>query len=37
MRGNVVVSRRALIEKERGALRKDTLKVLEEGVTLEAR
>ena len=35
MRGNVVVSRRALIEKERGALRKDTLKVLEEGVILE--
>jgi small subunit ribosomal protein S1 len=35
MRGNVVVSRRALVEKERGALRKDTLKVLEEGVILE--
>ncbi|HWP59067.1 MAG TPA: 30S ribosomal protein S1 [Candidatus Acidoferrales bacterium] len=35
MRGNVVVSRRALIEMERGALKKDTLKVLEEGVILE--
>jgi small subunit ribosomal protein S1 len=35
MRGNVVVSRRDLMEKERGALKQDTLKVLEEGVILE--
>jgi len=35
MRGNVVLSRRALIEREREALKKDTLKVLEEGVILE--
>jgi len=35
MRGNVVVSRKAMIEKEREALKKDTLKILEEGVILE--
>lgn len=35
MRGNVVVSRRDLMERERGALKEDTLKVLEEGVILE--
>ncbi|MCZ6563596.1 MAG: 30S ribosomal protein S1 [Deltaproteobacteria bacterium] len=35
MRGNVVVSRKAVIEKEREALKKDTLKILEEGVILE--
>lgn len=35
MRGNVVVSRRTLIEKQRDALKKDTLKILEEGVILE--
>lgn len=34
-RGNVVLSRRALLEKEREALKKDVLKVLEEGVILE--
>jgi small subunit ribosomal protein S1 len=34
-RGNVVVSRRALLEKERDALKKEILKVLEEGVILE--
>lgn len=34
-RNNVVVSRRQLIEKERQALKEDTLKVLEEGVILE--
>jgi len=34
-RGNVVVSRRALLEKERETLKKDILKVLEEGVILE--
>lgn len=35
LRGNVVVSRRVLIEKERESLKKGTLKVLEEGVILE--
>ncbi len=35
VRGNVVVSRKAMIEKEREALKKDTLKILEEGVILE--
>jgi len=35
MRGNVVVSRKAMLEKERGILKKDTLKILEEGVILE--
>src|SRR6266567_1841738 len=34
-RGNVVVSRRALLEKERDTLKKDILKVIEEGVILE--
>src|SRR5262245_22535550 len=34
-RGNVVVSRRALLEKERDALKQEILKVLEEGVILE--
>lgn len=34
-RGNVVVSRKALLEKERAALRGETLKVLEEGIVLE--
>ncbi len=34
-RGNVVVSRRAVLEKEREVLREETLKVLEEGVILE--
>ncbi len=34
-RGNVVVSRKALMEKEREALRSETLKVLEEGVVIE--
>ena len=34
-RGNVVVSRRAVIEREREALKEETLKVLEEGVILE--
>jgi small subunit ribosomal protein S1 len=34
-RGNVVVSRRALLEKERDSLKKDILKILEEGVILE--
>ena len=34
-RGNVVVSRRALLEKERETLKQDILKVLEEGVILE--
>ncbi|HXF75367.1 MAG TPA: 30S ribosomal protein S1 [Methylomirabilota bacterium] len=34
-RANVVVSRRALLEKERDALKKEILKVLEEGVILE--
>jgi small subunit ribosomal protein S1 len=34
-RGNVVVSRRALLEKERDSLKHEILKVLEEGVILE--
>jgi small subunit ribosomal protein S1 len=34
-RGNVVVSRRAVLERERSALKEETLKVLEEGVILE--
>ena len=34
-RGNVVVSRRAVMEKERAELKQETLKVLEEGVILE--
>ena len=34
-RSNVVVSRRAVLERERAALREETLKVLEEGVILE--
>ena len=34
-RSNVVVSRRAVLEQERTALREETLKVLEEGVILE--
>src|SRR6266480_5807905 len=34
-RGNVVVSRRALLEKERDTLKKEILKILEEGVILE--
>ena len=34
-RGNVVVSRRAIMEREREALKEQTLKVLEEGVILE--
>ncbi len=34
-RGNVVVSRRQVMEKERAQLKKETLKVLEEGVILE--
>src|SRR4026207_1781754 len=34
-RGNVVVSRRALLERERETLKKEILKVLEEGVILE--
>lgn len=34
-RGNVVVSRRALLEKERDSLKQDILRVLEEGVILE--
>ncbi|MFQ5683368.1 MAG: 30S ribosomal protein S1 [Candidatus Binatia bacterium] len=35
MNGNVVVSRRMLLEKERESLKKEVLKVLEEGVILE--
>ncbi|MFQ5902433.1 MAG: 30S ribosomal protein S1 [Candidatus Binatia bacterium] len=35
MRGNVVISRRVLMEKERESLKKEILKVLEEGVILE--
>ncbi len=35
MRGNVVVSRRVLMEKERESLKKEILNVLEEGVILE--
>jgi small subunit ribosomal protein S1 len=34
-RGNVVVSRRAVMEREREVLKEETLKVLEEGVILE--
>jgi small subunit ribosomal protein S1 len=34
-RGNVVVSRRAVIDRERASLKEQTLKVLEEGVILE--
>ncbi|MFQ5478226.1 MAG: 30S ribosomal protein S1 [Candidatus Binatia bacterium] len=34
-RGNVVVSRKALLEKERAELMGETLKILEEGVVLE--
>jgi len=34
-RGNVVVSRRALLEQERDTLKQEVLKVLEEGVILE--
>ncbi|HYC54962.1 MAG TPA: 30S ribosomal protein S1 [Candidatus Binatia bacterium] len=34
-RGNVVVSRKALLEKEQEVMRAETLKVLEEGVILE--
>jgi len=34
-RGNVVVSRRALLEKERDSLKHEILKILEEGVILE--
>ncbi len=34
-RGNVVVSRRAVLERERSMLKSETLKVLEEGVILE--
>ena len=34
-RGNVVVSRRAVLEREREALKEETMKVLEEGVILE--
>jgi small subunit ribosomal protein S1 len=34
-RGNVVVSRRSVLERERTALKEETLKVLEEGVILE--
>jgi len=34
-RGNVVVSRRSLLEHERDSLREETMKVLEEGVILE--
>ncbi|TFH25090.1 MAG: 30S ribosomal protein S1 [Myxococcales bacterium] len=34
-RGNVVVSRKLLLEKEREALKDETLKVLEEGIILE--
>ncbi len=35
MRGNVVLSRRVLMEKEREAMKQEILKVLEEGVILE--
>ena len=34
-RGNIVLSRRVLLEKERDALRKETLKQMEEGAVLE--
>ena len=33
-RGNIVLSRRVLLEKERDALRKETLKQMEEGAIL---
>jgi small subunit ribosomal protein S1 len=35
VRGNVVLSRKEMIEQERSLLKKDTLKILEEGVILE--
>ncbi|MCB0326182.1 MAG: 30S ribosomal protein S1 [Bdellovibrionales bacterium] len=35
IRGNIVLSRRAILEKERYALKEKTLEVLEEGCTLE--
>ncbi|MEZ4705312.1 MAG: 30S ribosomal protein S1 [Bdellovibrionota bacterium] len=35
IRGNIVLSRRAILEKERNALKEKTLDVLEEGCTLE--
>ncbi len=35
LRGNVVVSRRSVLERERASLKEQTLKVLEEGVILE--
>src|SRR5260370_36257170 len=35
-RGNVVVSRRSVLERERASLKEQTLKVLEEGVILTA-
>src|SRR6202049_2709329 len=35
VRGNVVVSRRSVLERERSSLKEQTLKVLEEGVILE--
>jgi small subunit ribosomal protein S1 len=34
-RGNIVLSRRAILEAERAAIREDTLNLLEEGVVLE--
>lgn len=34
-KNNIIVSRRALLEKEREAMRKETLKTLEEGVVME--
>jgi small subunit ribosomal protein S1 len=34
-RGNVVVSRRAVLERERNQLKEETLRVLEEGIILE--
>ena len=34
-RGNVVVSRRSVLERERSALKEETLRVLEEGIILE--
>jgi len=36
-RGNVVVSRRSVLERERASLKEQKLRVLEEGVILEAR
>src|SRR6266404_4242683 len=36
-RGNVVVSRRSVLERERASLKEQTLKVLEEGVILEGK